>query len=260
MKRERAASRAGARLALWCVLGVIAGAGAGIGATQCLPWQAKAGEAQDKTEIVAQLTSEGMEIPVPGAFEKWAEKVAEAKNPNGTNSTSTGTATGHMVDGVKVIYYKTLVWGEVVADFSEFETKVAETLADARGWARAGLKFVKVNSGQDLNIILSDPAHLDALAGCSGDLSCTTWNNEVIINDERWRGGTDASRAGGMGARDYQHMVVNHEVGHWLGHYVHETGCTAGGPAPVMLQQSTGLRGCSAFNAWPLDFELWTLR
>ena len=211
--------------------------------------------------LSAELTSEKIELPFPTNFERWPDPESETSTgSNGTNSSSTANATGHMVNGVKVIYYKTLTWGTLNADFSDFKAKVAETLSDSRGWARAGLKFVEVSSGQDLNIILSNPANLEATPGCSGDLSCTTWNNEVIINDDRWLGGTEASRAGGMSTREYQHMVINHEVGHWLGHYAHETGCPNGGPAPIMLQQSTGLRGCSSFNAWPLDSELWTLR
>ncbi|MBR3320228.1 DUF3152 domain-containing protein, partial [Candidatus Saccharibacteria bacterium] len=171
-------------------------------------------------------------------------------------------AVGHVdADGVKVIYYKTLVWGTVEADFEDFRTKVAETLADARGWVRANLKFVEVSSGQDLNIIISDAANLEGYNGyCSGSLSCTSGYNEVIINDERWRLGTEET-AGGLSTRDYQNMVVNHEVGHWLGHYSHIEACDVdGGTAPIMLQQSTGLRNCGEFNPWPLDSELWTLR
>lgn len=183
-------------------------------------------------------------------------------NENGTNSSTTYDAVGHvMEDGLKYIYYKTLVWGTVLADFEDFRAKVAETLADARGWTRAGLKFVEVSDGQDLNIILSDAASLEGYNGyCSGTLSCTSGYNEVIINDERWRLGTEAT-AGWLSQRDYQNMVINHEVGHWLGHYNHVEACDIdGGPAPIMLQQSTGLRNCGAFNSWPLDSELWTLR
>ncbi len=209
--------------------------------------------------LTAQLTAEVIELPTPADFKRWPEP-EPAYYSGGTNTSSTANATGHMVDGAKIIYYKTFVWGSVTASFSDFKAKVAETLNDPRGWVRAGLKFVEVESSQDVNVILSDPASLEATPGCSGDLSCTTWANQVIINDVRWREGTDASRAGGMSTRDYQHMVVNHEMGHWLGHYAHEEGCAAGGPAPIMLQQSTGLRGCSSFNAWPLDYELWTLR
>ena len=201
-------------------------------------------------------------IPFPDDFVRWPEPEISY---GGTNTASTANATGHIVDGVKVIYYKTMVWGTVEASFADFKSKVTETLNDSRGWVRASLKFVEVTSGQDVNVILSDPASLGVTPGCGADLSCTTWANEVIINDVRWREGTEASRAGGMSLRDYQHMVVNHEMGHWLGHYAHIEGCTAengfiGGPAPIMLQQSTGLRGCSTFNAWPLDSELWTLR
>ena len=215
----------------------------------------------DKDTLAEQLTLQEITIPFPEDFERWPEPTTSS----GANSSDTGSAAGHMVNGTKVIYYKTSVWGSVAANFNDFKAKVAETLNDSRGWGRAGLKFVEVNSGQDVDIILSDPAHLEATSGCSGELSCTTWANQVIINDVRWREGTEASRAGGMSTRDYQHMVVNHEMGHWLGHYAHIEGCTAengfiGGPAPIMLQQSTGLRGCTSFNAWPLEAELWTLR
>ena len=214
----------------------------------------------DKDELTTQLTAEEITIPFPASFERWPEPVVVSSNTG-----NTGDARGHVVNGVKTIYYKPMVWGTVEANFADFKAKVAETLNDPRGWVRAGLKFVEVESGQDVDVILSDPAHLGATPGCSAELSCTTWNNQVIINDIRWREGTEASRAGGMSTRDYQHMVTNHEMGHWLGHYAHIEGCTAengfiGGPAPIMLQQSTGLRGCSSFNAWPLEPELWTLR
>jgi hypothetical protein len=83
----------------------------------------------------------------------------------------------------------------------------------------------------------------------------------VIINDVRWREGTEETVAGGMSQHDYQQMVINHEIGHWLGHYSHVEYCNADGEvAPIMLQQSTGLRNCGSFNPWPLDDELWTLR
>ena len=242
----------------YCVVGCLAAVGLALSSLG----SAKALDI-DKEALKEQLTDTEVTIPFPDSFERWPEPVAT--NSGGTNTASTGDARGHMVDGAKVIYYKPMVWGSVQANFADFRAKVAETLNDVRGWARAGLKFVEVSSGQDVNVILSDPASLGATPGCSADLSCTTWANQVIINDIRWREGTEASRAGGMSTRDYQHMVVNHEMGHWLGHYSHIDGCTSengflGGPAPIMLQQSTGLRGCNSFNAWPLDAELWTLR
>jgi hypothetical protein len=53
--------------------------------------------------------------------------------------------------------------------------------------------------------------------------------------------------------RDYRHMVVNHEAGHFLG-FGH---ANCGGPgqlAPVMQQQSINLQGCQ-HNPWPLQWE-----
>ena len=125
----------------------------------------------DKEALKAQLTAEKVVIPFANDFEHWPEPTTTS---GGANSTNTGDARGHIIDGVKVIYYKTMVWGNVEASFNDFRNKVAETLNDARGWTRAGLKFVEVNSGQDLDVILSDPAHLGATPGCSSELSCTT--------------------------------------------------------------------------------------
>ena len=217
------------------------------------------------SEILAQLLLEQATLRVPTNYKKWDEPVAAtspvASSASGAKSSSAGSDRSVMKTGTgqKSFKYKIEVWGTVLADASDFRRKVAETLSDARGWVRAGLSFSETTGDDyDLIIALSDAATLDTIAGCSGDLSCTTWHNQVIINDIRWRTGTSASNAGGMSTRDYQHMVLNHEVGHWLGHYSHIESCPNGGPAPIMLQQTTGLRGCSSFNAWPLDSELWT--
>lgn len=219
---------------------------------------------ESKDELKAQLTSEKIELKSPETIKLWPEKVAEPTSADdcnyaGFNEGNTGTTKARIINCVKTIYYQVEVWGNVVADINDFKAKVAETYKDSRGWSQIA-NFKEVESGGDFSLILSDAASLDATPGCSGDLSCTTWSNQVIINDERWREGTEASRNAGMSTRDYQHMVINHETGHWLGHYAHIESCENGGPAPIMLQQSTGLRGCSSFNAWPLQSELWTLR
>ena len=76
----------------------------------------------------------------------------------------------------------------------------------------------------------------------------------MIINQERWKHASPAWNAANGALRDYRHMVVNHESGHFLG--LGHAGCPgAGRPAPVMMQQSKGLAGCR-FNPWPTAREL----
>lgn len=163
------------------------------------------------------------------------------------------------IAGQKIVYYTIKQFGTTKTDLEDFRTKIKETLNDPRGWTRLGLKFIETTDDQsDVDILLADPNLLDPIENCGYELSCTTWHNQIYLNDDRWREGTKTSQENNFSQRDYQHMVLNHEMGHWLGHYEHTPSCPSGGPAPIMLQQSTGLRGCDSMNAWPLDSELWT--
>ncbi|WP_366519824.1 DUF3152 domain-containing protein [Nocardioides sp.] len=76
---------------------------------------------------------------------------------------------------------------------------------------------------------------------------------ELVINQDRWKFASPAWNRARAGLRNYRHLVVNHETGHWLGHG--HWGCPGPGqPAPVMMQQSKGLDGCR-FNPWPRPDE-----
>ena len=145
--------------------------------------------------------------------------------------------------------------GAVSASVNEFKSQAAATLNDSRGWSRAGARFVQVPSGGDFVLVLSEANELARryAPGCSAEYSCRV-GQFVIINQDRWMGATPSWNAAGGGLRDYRHMVINHEIGHWLGHG-HPSCPASGKPAPVMLQQSIDLQGCK-FNPWPLQSEL----
>jgi hypothetical protein len=150
--------------------------------------------------------------------------------------------------------------GTIKGDLDEFARVVEATFNDSRGWIRAGVKFTRVQSGGRLHMILAEGESVRAAApgGCSAELSCTVFPL-VLINDDRWMGGSNSYNELGVSIADYRTLVINHEVGHFLGHN-HIAQCeTSTGIAPIMLQQSTGLRGCKP-NSWPLPSELWVTR
>ena len=72
---------------------------------------------------------------------------------------------------------------------------------------------------------------------------------KAIINLDRWRLSAPTYVAAKVPLAVYRQYVINHEVGHELGH--HHEGCPgAAEPAPVMVQQTLKLRGCVPY-AWP---------
>lgn len=152
-----------------------------------------------------------------------------------------------------------------VGDLTEFANMVFSTLNDPRGWPRAGVIFQE-NEGADPN---TDPnacsmtltlAAADQMTSfsteCSDEYSCRV-GNDVIINVDRWNNATEGWLNAGGTVERYRTMVINHEVGHRLGHLDNELTCPAvNQPAPLMQQQSMDLLGCVP-NEWPLDEELW---
>lgn len=156
------------------------------------------------------------------------------------------------------VTYDVTTRGAVTANLNEFKQQANQTLNDGRGWAKMGVYFQEVASGGQFTLVLSEASQLPSFsAGCSADYSCNV-GRYVIINQDRWLGATPPWNAAGGNLRDYRHMVVNHETGHWLGHG-HQNCGGAGQAAPLMQQQSMNLQGCS-FNPWPLAGELWSTK
>ncbi len=158
------------------------------------------------------------------------------------------------------ISYDISTRGAVEGDIEEFRQIVAEIYADERGWLRAGVKMEEVESDAQVHVILASGEEVKKASPtiCSDELSCQV-GQLILINDTRWMNASDAYNALGVSLKNYRRMVVNHETGHYLGHQ-HIPACeTPNGLGPIMLQQSTGLRGCTP-NPWPLPNELWVKR
>lgn len=154
------------------------------------------------------------------------------------------------------VYYSVAAKGVITSDLDEFKAQANQTLNDGRGWARMGVSFQEVASGGSFVLVLSEASQVTSFSSaCSVYYSCRVGIN-IIINQDRWSGASDSWNQAGGSLRDYRHMVINHETGHWLGHG-HLDCSGAGQPAPLMQQQSINLQGCS-FNPWPLDSELWS--
>ena len=154
------------------------------------------------------------------------------------------------------VTYDVATKGTITANLTEFKQQANQTLNDGRGWARMGVVFREVPSGGSFTLVLSEASQLPSFSsGCDAQYSCRA-GRYVVINQDRWLGATSSWNSAGGTLRDYRHMVINHETGHWLGHG-HQSCGGPGQAAPVMQQQSISLQGCS-FNPWPLTSELWS--
>lgn len=176
----------------------------------------------------------------------------------GYADTATQVALGrvkHRVGVRRTVRYSVRTRGDVAGvDVADFRRLAQETYDDPRGWRAKGVRFQQVRRGGAFTLWLSQARLVPSYSSaCSAQWSCRVGRN-VVINVDRWRGASPAWNRAGESLRDYRHMVVNHETGHWLGHG--HAGCPRrGAPAPVMMQQSKGTHGCR-FNPWPTPREL----
>ena len=146
-----------------------------------------------------------------------------------------------------------------VGSADEFANAAFRILNSEHGWPRAGAVFEQSSDGDcDFDLVLSQASQMTSFSpSCSVEYSCRV-DHDVIVNDDRWQGGVASWLAAGGDLARYRTMVINHEVGHWLGHIDNETTCAGAGQlAPLMQEQSMHLDGC-AVNEYPLDSELWT--
>jgi hypothetical protein len=146
-------------------------------------------------------------------------------------------------------------------DVAQFADLVQQTLSDPRSWSGHGVRVQRVDSGPiDFHVSLTSVMTVRKLCGydipietsCYIGAGATSPVNRVVIDIARWVRGA-AGYVGDLNA--YRIYLINHEDGHAMGHeHAHE--CLSNGYAPVMMQQTIGLKDpntgklCQA-NPWP---------
>ncbi|WP_399881594.1 DUF3152 domain-containing protein [Streptomyces sp. BBFR51] len=186
----------------------------------------------------------------------------EGRDPGSIPSSGPGTfATadggGDRVGGSgRTLTYVVQVEDGIGIAAKDVAAEVERILADERGWTADGeVGFRRVSGGtSDFRVRLATAATVDDICGqygldTGGEVNCNV-GQDVMVNLKRW---LLATQYYADDVTSYRALIINHEVGHFLGHG-HE-GCPgAGRPAPVMMQQIKGLHGCRT-NVWPYDAE-----
>lgn len=159
-----------------------------------------------------------------------------------------------------LLRYRVAVERNVDEHVVEFAAKVDASLADPRSWIGGGrlrLQRVPDKAAHDFTVYLVTADTARQMCAASGvDIrvdgkpytSCRG-AGRVIINLDRWMRSVPDYVSAKVPLDQYRTYVVNHEVGHELGHG-HEGCPRRGRAAPVMMPQSLFLDGCVA-NPWP---------
>ncbi len=169
---------------------------------------------------------------------------------SGTLSTVKGTA--RAPGEGKVYKVRVQVEKGVAVDGEKFADFVLATLNDDRSWTENGTRrFARTDQASEAftTVTLASPetsADLCRPLKTFGKLSCRN-GDRVVLTTYRWVKAIPEYKKDRDG---YRHYVVNHEVGHALGHGHEYCAGKKGKPAPLMMQQTKGLLGCRP-NPWP---------
>jgi len=182
--------------------------------------------------------------------------------PAGASYVEQGAGTVSVVDGTSPVYgtgplkrFVVEVEDGIGVDGAAFAEAVETTLGDPRSWGNGGrMSFQRVGIAEadadqyDFRVTLVSPGNMEKYCpgvGTGGYTSCR-YGERAVINLARWQTAVPDYQGD---VATYRLYVVNHEVGHALGHG-HELCGGDGQLAPVMQQQTLGLDGCVK-NPWP---------
>ena len=222
-----------------------------------LPGSSAAGAAPVSTTAVSTVESTPTAPAEGDADVSLAPQVAGEEN-----YVETGAGTLSVVDGSSEVMgtgplkrFVVELEDGIKIDGPGFATAVEQTLGDPRSWGNGGrMSFQRVGAAEaaaghfEFKVTLVSPGHMETYCpgvGTGGYTSCR-YGDRAVINLARWATAVPDYQGD---IATYRLYVINHEVGHVLGHG-HENCPGAGKTAPVMQQQTLGLQGCVK-NAWP---------
>jgi hypothetical protein len=245
--RRSAAARAGVVVAF--ILGIVAtlAVAAGVQALADKPAQrGSTGRSATAAQSTPQVPSAApVKQPKRKPVSKW-KPTSSAEVPLGSAVPVSGTGSWRVVPGASGVvgtgpvrtYTVEIEDGVTLTEGDEaFGHAVQATLSDERSWISAGtVAWRRVDSGTPrLRILLASQETAHARCGYEIpiDVSCHD-GGVVYLSAVRWIRGAVAFK-GDLAA--YRQYMVNHEVGHSIGKK-HRPCIAAGGPAPVMMQQT----------------------
>jgi hypothetical protein len=190
--------------------------------------------------------------PQPATAERKPSHGRRPANPTGHLRVVPGRSP--RPEGKTVVRFIVEVEGGLRIGGAEFAGLVTRVLNARRGWGGGEIAFRRVGRPPArFRVALTSPGTTDRLCApldTQGIYSCHQ-DGRAILNAFRWRRGAKSYR----GKLDrYRIYLVNHEVGHALGHSAHRPCPSAGARAPLMMQQTKGVAPCRA-NPWPTTSE-----